>query len=315
MCTYNGSAFVDAQLHSIARQTRKPDELIVCDDCSTDDTRARVERFSSTAPFPVSLVTSDQTLGATANFNRAISLCTGTLIALADQDDVWEPNKIARLQSEFRNGADVGYVFSDAEVIDSTGALSNYRLWESIGFHRAQQQRFNRGEALPVLARENVVTGATLMFRADLKHLLLPIPLTWVHDGWAAVVLACGSRGVALPEPLVRYRTHASQLIGTSRRTLFRQLETARSMDHAYFARLVDAWTDLRQRVTGLGAVDENSQLLRTIDLKIFHATRRRDMRCGLRATRVALVVSELLAGRYGTFSLGWKSVLQDLFL
>jgi len=315
MCTYNGGAFVDAQLHSIAQQTHKPDELVVCDDGSTDDTRARVEDFITRAPFPVRLVSGDKTVGPTANFDRAISLCTSPLIVLADQDDVWEANKIARLESEFRNEPDVGYVFSDAEVIDSTGRLCNYRLWESIGFGAAQQQRFTGGAAMSILARENVVTGATLMFRADLRNTLLPIPVSWVHDGWVAAVLSCVSRGVPVVEPLVRYRTHASQLIGTRPRTLSRQIGTARAMDHACFARLVDAWQALRDRVVTSGALMPGSTALRTIDEKIVHATTRCTMRSGTRLARVGRVCSELRARRYSPYSLGWKSVLQDLFL
>src|SRR4029079_17285220 len=95
----NGARFLPEQLRSIAAQTRPPDELIVCDDRSTDETAQVIEAFAATAPFPVRLVRNEERLGSTRNFERAVSLCDGSLIALADQDDSWHPEKLARLQA------------------------------------------------------------------------------------------------------------------------------------------------------------------------------------------------------------------------
>src|SRR5947208_14214106 len=95
MCTYNGERFLKEQLESLAAQTRQPDELVVCDDRSTDSTPHIVEAFARAAPFPVRLEVNDRCLGSTKNFEHAILRCTGALIALSDQDDVWHPEKLA----------------------------------------------------------------------------------------------------------------------------------------------------------------------------------------------------------------------------
>ena len=73
MCTYNGARFVGGQLESIAAQTRPPDELVVCDDRSSDETVSAVERFAREATFPVRLSVNERNLGSTKNFERAIS--------------------------------------------------------------------------------------------------------------------------------------------------------------------------------------------------------------------------------------------------
>ncbi len=75
-----------------------PDELIICDDASTDGTRALLESFASTASIPVSLHFSDQNTGSVKNFERAIGLCTGDVIALSDQDDVWRNDKLELIE-------------------------------------------------------------------------------------------------------------------------------------------------------------------------------------------------------------------------
>src|SRR5947208_26587 len=89
MCTYNGAAHVEEQLRSFSGQTRLPDEVVVCDDRSSDDTMLLLEPFSRTAPYPLRIHRNDENLRSTKNFERAVSLCSGDILALSDQDDVW----------------------------------------------------------------------------------------------------------------------------------------------------------------------------------------------------------------------------------
>jgi len=80
LCTYNGEKFLAEQLKSIAGQTRLPDELVICDDCSQDATVDIVRGFAKVAPFSVRLLTNKTNAGSTKNFERAISLCEGDII-------------------------------------------------------------------------------------------------------------------------------------------------------------------------------------------------------------------------------------------
>jgi glycosyltransferase involved in cell wall biosynthesis len=96
LCTYNGERFLHQQLDSIAMQTRLPDELVVCDDRSTDRTLAIVREFAASAPYPVRVFENQANLGFAANFEGAIRRCDGDLIALSDQDDVWYPTRLER---------------------------------------------------------------------------------------------------------------------------------------------------------------------------------------------------------------------------
>ena len=98
MCTYNGERFLAAQLASIAKQTRMPDELVVHDDKSSDHTVAILQEFAHSALFPVRIIENPRNLGYAANFEAAIRNCDADLIALADQDDVC-PARISRHRS------------------------------------------------------------------------------------------------------------------------------------------------------------------------------------------------------------------------
>ena len=134
LCTYNGEQFLSRQLASIQQQTRTPDELVVCDDCSTDRTLEILQDFAASAAFPVRITQNDDNLGFVANFERAIQLCQGDLIALCDQDDIWYPTRLERSLQEFTAHPEVGFVFSDADIIDQQDQLTGMRLWTNFGF-------------------------------------------------------------------------------------------------------------------------------------------------------------------------------------
>ena len=102
ICTYNGADFLSDQLESIIAQSRPPDQIVVCDDGSTDETQALLKRFAATSPVPVSLHFNEKNFGSVKNFEKAISLCTGDVIALSDQDDVWRADKLQLIEDAFR---------------------------------------------------------------------------------------------------------------------------------------------------------------------------------------------------------------------
>jgi glycosyltransferase involved in cell wall biosynthesis len=97
LATHNGGAFLGEQLSSLARQTRLPDELVLSDDGSLDDTLAMAKVFAATAPFPVVILENQQKKGYARNFIGAAQRCRGDLIFFADQDDVWRDDKIATI--------------------------------------------------------------------------------------------------------------------------------------------------------------------------------------------------------------------------
>jgi glycosyltransferase involved in cell wall biosynthesis len=93
LCTYNGEKYLIEQLDTLVNQTYPKLEIIVVDDCSSDKTITILNDYLSKFPF-IKLYQNEQNLGYIKNFEKAISLCNGELIALADQDDVWDLNKL-----------------------------------------------------------------------------------------------------------------------------------------------------------------------------------------------------------------------------
>ena len=134
LATCNGARFLRAQLASIGAQTRPPDEIVACDDASEDETLRVLRSFADEAALPVRIESNQPRLGITRNFERAISLCTGDVIFLADQDDVWKRDKIRTLIDVLADRPGVGAVFSNGEVVDADGKPLGQSLWDSLEF-------------------------------------------------------------------------------------------------------------------------------------------------------------------------------------
>src|SRR5580698_474723 len=166
LCTFNGERYLLEQLESIARQTRLPDELVVCDDGSNDGTTAIVGRFSERARFNTSLCVNLTRLGVAQNFARAFSLCRGDLIVPCDQDDVWEPEKLAVLEASFGEDPQRLLAFHDLTLVTQDGKIAGGTQWRRLNFGPAQQAKIQAGEAFEQLLRFNVVTGAAMAFRS-----------------------------------------------------------------------------------------------------------------------------------------------------
>lgn len=324
MCTYNGARHLAAQLASIAAQTRRPDELVVCDDRSTDETARLIEEFAAAAPFRVRLFVNERNLGSTKNFERAVGLCSGEIVALSDQDDVWLPGKLEMLARELDRDPAVGLVFADAELVDEGLRPMGQRLWGHIGFDERQRSLVARSRAFDLLLRRNVVTGMTAAFRSVYAPLFQPIPsgALYLHDGWIAVMIAAVAGVVALAEPGALYRQHEGQQLGVEWRSpdTFLGEDSARVLAGAGrggwhdFGPEIKRHRAVRDRLRERGRDFDCRAALSLVEDKLAHL----EARAGLpesRAARLPRVLGELLALRYHRYARGVRSAAKDLYL
>ena len=323
MCTFNGEKYLREQLASLAAQSRRPDELIVCDDGSTDDTTAIIEQFKKGAPFPVSLQINSTNLGSTKNFEQAVRMCTGDLIFFCDQDDVWQPEKLQRLEEEFQNHKSSGLLFSDGDVVDGELQSLGRSVWELIRFGPAEQRQVRRGLAFDVLLDHNVATGAALGFRAEFRELMVPFPDDLTHDGapvlhdwWAALMVAAVADVSFIDERLFKYRQHSGQQLG-----VLSALETTAQTEEGVAAAAsrrneyddeIHYLKTVRQRLTEVAKFDVNPQALARLDAQLAHLETRAQMPAN-RLRRAPAVLGELLKRRYHLYSNGFSSAAKDL--
>jgi glycosyltransferase involved in cell wall biosynthesis len=313
LCTYNGSRFLSEQLQSIASQSRPPDELIVCDDRSSDSTVAIIESFALEVTFPVRLEVNPTNLGSTKNFELAISRCHGDVIVLSDQDDIWQRDKLAQMERVLDRSPSVGAVFSDADVVDEKLTPLGYKLWDRYGFTRTRRRHLVAGRAFQVLLDQNAVTGATLAFRSWLKEWVIPIPECWMHDAWIAAVTAAVSEMSLIEEPLIQYRQHSQNQVGGQKPPLPEFLRAVVRDNTAFYQDYVNQLKLLRQRLTGCSKLKRLDDLS-LLDSRILHFEARARMPAQ-RLRRLPLALRELWTLRYFRHSNGSISLGKDLFL
>lgn len=220
MCTYNGSKYIKDQIVSILNQSHVPDEIVICDDNSTDNTIGLACKILNKTSVNWKIIKNCNTLGVTKNFEKAISLCQGDVIFTSDQDDFWAINKIERILEEFDNNPNCNFVFSNAEIVNSDLKKSPVDLWSTIGF--SIDSLDENTEIFELLLKKNFVTGATMAFRREFIGITFPFSSLWIHDYWIAINLSTVGQSIAIPDKLILYRQHDENIIGAKRKSFLK---------------------------------------------------------------------------------------------
>lgn len=316
LATYNGSQYLPEQLASYTAQTRLPDQLVVCDDNSSDGTLEIVADFAKTAPFEVRYERNEQQLGIIGNFSKAMQLCDGDIIVFSDQDDVWFPNKLARIEETFETLPQSAVLMSDADIVDENRHSLGYTFWESVRFTPRLQQLVENGRALEVLCRGNYTFGITLAFRAEYRKYLLPIPPTgFHHDLWTARYLSAIAPFALIHEPLLQYRQHAKQKVGAKRTSITNRLDVLAVQQpgasiHRRYEKRSLRFSQVRDRVAETFPHRRDS--ITFLDQHVQFLDWRGDLP-SRRITRIIPCLKNLIAGKYHRHAEGFISFGKDL--
>ena len=229
LATYNGAAWLEAQIDSLLAQDFADWRLLVRDDGSTDDTLAVLHAQQDRLGERLRILVDDRkNLGPAGNFARLLEASTADYVMFCDQDDVWLPGKISLTlgkmwEAEAACGTETPVlVHTDLQVVDE-----KLNLVAASG-HRYQQIDPYRGGALGRLMVQNIATGCTVMLNRALRDRALPIPAAaLMHDHWLSLVAAAFGKIAYLPVPTLLYRQHGGNQVG------------AQTWSPAYVARLL----------------------------------------------------------------------------
>ncbi|MFP5040414.1 glycosyltransferase family 2 protein [Parasediminibacterium sp. JCM 36343] len=199
MCTYNGSKYLAEQLESIVNQDYRPIEMVVVDDCSTDNTWQILQGWQSKYPF-FRIFQNESNLGYNKNFEKAIQLATGEYIALSDQDDIWMPDKISLLVAAMQAKPDAVLAHSKNVAMEN-GILK---------YNHANLRNFFEGTDLRKLFLHSQFSGHAILFKTSLVPSLVPFPEGIIYDWWISVNACAAGSIVFVDKILVHHRVHDS---------------------------------------------------------------------------------------------------------
>ena len=209
LCTWNGEKYLTEQLESVFAQTYRVQEIVICDDQSTDNTISIILHFEKQFPGIIHLVQNKKALQARKNFEQAITRCTGDLIFLCDQDDRWLENKVADTVDFFTKQPNAVGVFTNGFFLGDEVVMEYKTLWGALSFSAQLQQMANEYNLLEMLLKlNNFVTGAALCFKKEAKAYILPLycPKPHWHDYWIALQIAVRNQLYFLDEKLIASR-------------------------------------------------------------------------------------------------------------
>ncbi|MBS1521294.1 MAG: glycosyltransferase [Bacteroidetes bacterium] len=245
LCTYNGGRFLSQQLDSILGQTYHNLEIVIVDDCSTDDTSDIITRYIQ-KDSRIKFFKNEVNLGFNKNFEKAIELTTGEYISISDQDDIWLPNKIEALVKDI---ADNWLVYSKSEFINEKNEV-------------LPGQMLNESGVVPLnykgILLANFVTGHTVLFKRNFIDYFLPFPEKGFYDWWMGFIALYHHKAVFLNQVLTQYRIHEASVIqkransGQEQKdevtsvsnmlTAFASYKNLEEADAVFIARLNEAW-------------------------------------------------------------------------
>ncbi|MBR6117887.1 MAG: glycosyltransferase [Paludibacteraceae bacterium] len=203
LASYNGARFLRDQLDSLYTQTLLPDEVVVCDDASTDGTADILKEYHD--KYGLKYVINDHSLGCNQNFFKAIDLCSGEYICICDQDDIWLPNKIETVYHKIHSldNSKPLCVSSLRYDIDAEGNI--------IGEVNGPETSGWRGTLLSYGRNQ----GCTLIINRLLKDLVMDIvhnkpdlASQMYYDELISYSAVIKGEKVNLPDKLIYYRHH-----------------------------------------------------------------------------------------------------------
>lgn len=214
LCTYNGSLYLREQLDSLLNQTTAPDEIVISDDCSNDQTIEIINEYLEKYPKIFRVFINDEKKGVFKNFPFVISQCIGDIIFTCDQDDYWFPNKIENHVSIYNDNKHIELVFSNADVVLNDINNYLYPLWES---NMINDYENGQPSIKSLLYKGKSIAGCCMSFRKDLFNRILPFPDGVYHDDWLATNACLNNGIIGINKSLIKYRQHNSNAVGIIR--------------------------------------------------------------------------------------------------
>lgn len=222
LTTYNGEKYLAKQLDTIINQTKKPDEIVVCDDLSNDSTLNILEKYKQKYNgIEWNIVKNERQLGFANNFRKAINLCKGDYIFVSDQDDVWVNTKIADMINVLQNNSKIKVLFCKYDCIDENDNLiESYKYKYNNSLKLKFKEIFNK--VIPITLKQHIntrnIAGMMMCLKKDEKILKdfnqIKSENLYSHDSILAMIASKYNGLYMYNKILVHYRLHGKNTMG-----------------------------------------------------------------------------------------------------
>ncbi|MBR3519386.1 MAG: glycosyltransferase [Paludibacteraceae bacterium] len=203
MATYNGAKYIREQMDSILSQTLRPDEIIVVDDCSVDETISILHEYDSKCN--IKIYENAENCGVNRNFEKAISLAEGDYIFISDQDDVWFPEKIRTTYDKLLEIEKDGPACVSSMAMDADANLNVIPISKVYMDAKYELALYSNGSQ-----------GCSLAFNKKLKDIVLPLCKEFIYDHYIGVFSCFLGERYTIGKPLMYYRHHGRNVVSST---------------------------------------------------------------------------------------------------
>jgi len=229
IATYNGEHYIQEQLDSILPQLTNGDEVIISDDSSTDRTIEIIKNYHS--PY-ITLLENQTFKSPTYNFENALKHAKNERIFLADQDDVWEDNKVTIMLNYLQT---YDLVISDASIVNEKGQELEPSFFVL---------NHSKSGLIQNLMKNSYI-GCTMAFNRNILSHALPFPKNIpMHDWWIGVIAELFGSVYFCKTSLTRYRRHHTNVSASADQSPY-SFYTKLKMRYVMALNLIKRW--LRQ--------------------------------------------------------------------
>lgn len=262
IATYNGEKYIKEQLYSIIKQSRKPDNIIVIDDQSSDDTSSIAEAILRKHDIPFKVIVNKKNLGPTRNFFEAINYINEEVIFFSDQDDIWLPEKIMKMMMLFEQDNKCSMVICDSYIWG--GLDDGKKLHDVLGvkFEVNNKKQINKDWYWRQLVYRNIVTGMNMAINLSVAK-NRDYNIVMLHDAWYALIAPLYGTMYLVDEPLVKYRQHDKNVKGANRRISITKIKDSKS-------KISRAFSLQNERIKIVDELDNKYKILSENNKKIF---------------------------------------------
>lgn len=214
LATYNGEKYIKEQVESILNQTYENIQIIISDDCSTDNTRQVLKEYENNEK--IKIFYQEKNLGYVKNFEFLLKQVKSNLYMLSDQDDVWKKEKVEKSVEKIESEK-LDLVFGDLEVVDEN-LNTLYKSYNRYMHLIHKIKKYQKDYRLQYLY--NCMTGCTIISRKNWIDKVLPFPTNskyMIHDYWLGLVIALNGKVGYIEEPYILYRQHGKNQVGSKK--------------------------------------------------------------------------------------------------
>ena len=302
IATYNGEKFILEQLKSIANQSTLPDEVVITDDYSTDNTLKLINEFMINSKLNITVLNNNVRLGYAKNFERGLLECNGDYVFLSDQDDVWYENKVTYMVSLSKRNPNYSCFLNDTLIVDS-----NLQPIDNI-------TKIDQIKKLG-LSNKSFVMGACCLLKREILDISLPFPIhITAHDNWIVEIANELNSCYVTDKVLQFYRRHDNNesvavFNSTKPITLFEKCQYLSRVKFQRINKTFDLISNLILKIDYF-KIKGNTEILIILNKKLtFHYLRLESI---YKRNRYSLA-KEYLIGNYKKQMSGFKSFLIDI--